>query len=132
MLVVQGTDDRIVGPERGPAVASAIPGARLLLMEGSGHGLHLRDPVRFNLELAGFLERPQPAVKTFRRGRSRRRRALYVSSPIGLGPMRGVLRRRIIVHAWPWGMGRPNLPVYPPFYPRFIPVSYTHLRAHET
>jgi predicted glycosyltransferase len=85
VLVVQGTDDRIVGPERGPAVASAIPGARLLLMEGSGHCLHLRDPVRFNLELAGFLERPQPAVKTFRRGRSRRRRALYVSSPIGLG-----------------------------------------------
>ena len=85
VLVVQGTADAIVGPARGPAIAAAIPGARLLTMEGSGHAPHLRDPVRFNLELSRFIGGEPAPSRTWTRGRSRRRRVLYVSSPIGLG-----------------------------------------------
>jgi pimeloyl-ACP methyl ester carboxylesterase len=53
-LLIQGSQDAVVGPERGAAVATAIPGARLVTLEGSGHGLHLRDPVRTNLILRDF------------------------------------------------------------------------------
>jgi pimeloyl-ACP methyl ester carboxylesterase/predicted glycosyltransferase len=88
VLVIQGTDDQIVGPQRGPAMAAAIPGARLLLLEGSGHGPQLRDPVRVNLELRSFLEAPRPPSRTWPRARSRPRRVLYISSPIGLGHTR--------------------------------------------
>jgi pimeloyl-ACP methyl ester carboxylesterase/predicted glycosyltransferase len=84
VLVIQGTQDGIVGPARGAAVAKAIPSAVLVEFEGSGHGPHLRDPVRANLILRDFACPPPPRPR-WRRGKSRRRRALYVSSPIGLG-----------------------------------------------
>jgi pimeloyl-ACP methyl ester carboxylesterase/predicted glycosyltransferase len=83
-LVLQGTADAIVGPARGAAVAAAIPGARLITLEGSGHGPHLRDPVTANLLIRDFAC-PAPPPPRWRRGHSRRRRALYISSPIGLG-----------------------------------------------
>ena len=38
-LVIHGTDDRLVGPSGGRATARAIPGARLLKIEGMGHDL---------------------------------------------------------------------------------------------
>jgi pimeloyl-ACP methyl ester carboxylesterase/predicted glycosyltransferase len=83
-LVIQGSADAVVGPARGAAVAAAIPGARLVTIEGSGHGPHLRDPVRTNLILRDFVCPPPPATRWVR-GRSRRKRALFISSPIGLG-----------------------------------------------
>jgi pimeloyl-ACP methyl ester carboxylesterase len=87
-LVVQGTEDAVVGPGRGAAIAYAIPGARLALMEGSGHAPHLRDPVAFNLLLREFVAERPPRPAGWRRARVRRRRALYISSPIGLGHAR--------------------------------------------
>ncbi len=84
VLVIQGTQDAIVGAARGAAVAKAIPSARLVTLDGSGHGPHLRDPVRMNLIIRDFACPPEPRPR-WRRGRSRRRRALYISSPIGLG-----------------------------------------------
>jgi predicted glycosyltransferase len=111
-LVFQGTQDEVVGPERGAAVAGAIAGARLVTFEGSGHGPHLRDPVRANLILRDFAcppalssvlpTSPVPASPVLAsavpasavpsagptrwvRARSRPKRALFVSSPIGLG-----------------------------------------------
>jgi pimeloyl-ACP methyl ester carboxylesterase/predicted glycosyltransferase len=83
-LVLQGSADAIVGPARGAAVAAAIPGARLVTLEGSGHAPHLRDPVATNLVIRDFACPPEPPLR-WRRGRSRRKRALYISSPIGLG-----------------------------------------------
>ena len=83
-LVLQGSADAIVGPARGAAVAAAIPGARLVTLEGSGHAPHLRDPVATNLIIRDFAC-PAPPLTRWRRGRSRRKRALYISSPIGLG-----------------------------------------------
>ena len=85
VLVIHGSQDRIVGADRGPTVAAAIPGARLLLLEGAGHAPHLRDPVKVNLELRNFFAAPTSASTAWTRARNRSRRALYVSSPIGLG-----------------------------------------------
>jgi pimeloyl-ACP methyl ester carboxylesterase/predicted glycosyltransferase len=83
-LVLQGSADAVVGPARGAAVAAAIPGARLVTLEGSGHAPHLRDPVRANLIIRDFACPPQPPPRWVR-GRARSKRALYISSPIGLG-----------------------------------------------
>jgi predicted glycosyltransferase len=44
----------------------------------------VRDPVKVNLLLRDFIKAAQPAG-TWVRGKTRRKRALYVSSPIGLG-----------------------------------------------
>jgi pimeloyl-ACP methyl ester carboxylesterase/predicted glycosyltransferase len=87
VLVIQGTADAVAGPARGPAVAAALGRAELVLMEGSGHGPHLRDPVRTNLIIRDFAC-PPPPPRRWRRGRSRPQRALYLSSPIGLGHAR--------------------------------------------
>ncbi len=83
VLVIQGTDDAITGPGRGIALAEAT-GGDLVLLEGSGHGPHVRDPVKVNLLLRDFIK-PAPPPRRWVRGRSRRKRALFISSPIGLG-----------------------------------------------
>ena len=86
VLVLHGDRDEISPHGRGAELARAT-GGRLITLAGSGHGPHARDPVKVNLLLRDFLDGPQaPAVWT--RGRQRRRRALYVSSPIGLGHAR--------------------------------------------
>jgi pimeloyl-ACP methyl ester carboxylesterase/predicted glycosyltransferase len=86
VLVIQGTADAITGPGRGIALA-AETGGDLVLLEGSGHGPHVRDPVRVNLLLRDFAV-PPAAAPRWVRGRARRKRALYISSPIGLGHAR--------------------------------------------
>jgi pimeloyl-ACP methyl ester carboxylesterase/predicted glycosyltransferase len=86
VLVIQGTEDGITGPGRGIALAEET-GGELVLLEGSGHGPHVRDPVEVNLLLRDFIA-PPPRPARWIRGRSRRKRALYVSSPIGLGHAR--------------------------------------------
>jgi predicted glycosyltransferase len=55
----------------------------LVVLEGSGHAPHIRDPVKVNLLLREFAAPPRPT--RWVRGKSRRKRALYISSPIGLG-----------------------------------------------
>jgi pimeloyl-ACP methyl ester carboxylesterase len=60
VLVIQGTDDAITGKGCGIALAEAT-GGQLALLEGSGHGPHVRDPVKVNLLLRGFAApRPRP------------------------------------------------------------------------
>jgi pimeloyl-ACP methyl ester carboxylesterase/predicted glycosyltransferase len=83
VLVIQGDADAITGRSRGIALAEAI-GGELVLLEGSGHGPHVRDPVKVNLLLRDFVKRPPPP-RRWVRGKSRGKRALYISSPIGLG-----------------------------------------------
>jgi pimeloyl-ACP methyl ester carboxylesterase len=92
-LVIQGTDDAIVGPDAGPRLAEALGRrARLVELAGSGHSPHTRDPVKVNLLIREFLEALEPGPgatpKRWTRGRSRPKRALYISSPIGLGHAR--------------------------------------------
>ena len=86
VLVIHGDEDEIVVHSNGVALAELTNG-RLMTMEQSGHCPHVRDPVAVNLALDEFLlpASPRPAR---RRGVRRPRRALYVSSPIGLGHAR--------------------------------------------
>jgi pimeloyl-ACP methyl ester carboxylesterase len=83
VLVIHGADDRIASFTRGLALAEHTRGQAVVL-EGSGHGPHVRDPVKVNLLLRDFACPPRPPV-SWPRGRVRRKRALYISSPIGLG-----------------------------------------------
>src|SRR5439155_6080706 len=68
---------------RGAALAEQTRG-ELVVLEGSGHAPHVRDPVKVNLLLRDFVAPPRPP-RHWGRGKARRKRALYVSSPIGLG-----------------------------------------------
>ena len=88
VLVVQGDRDKI-SPPRDGRVLARLAGGRLEVVPGGGHLPHARKPVQVNLALRDFSE------ETFRRERKPRDdnvyrsdgrpRALYVSSPIGLG-----------------------------------------------
>ena len=40
---------------QGVGLAAAIPGARLELIDGGGHLVHARDPVRVNLLIRDFV-----------------------------------------------------------------------------
>ncbi len=83
VLVVHGDRDGMADVSRGIALAQHT-GGQLAVLEGSGHAPHLRDPVKINLLLRDFVK-PAPPPRRWVRGRSRRKRALYISSPIGLG-----------------------------------------------
>jgi pimeloyl-ACP methyl ester carboxylesterase/predicted glycosyltransferase len=86
VLVLHGDQDDIRGHE-GSVVLAAETGGRLVTLAGSGHAPTLRDPVRVNLLLREFLLPAEPPA-TWRRARVRPQRALFVSSPIGLGHAR--------------------------------------------
>jgi pimeloyl-ACP methyl ester carboxylesterase/predicted glycosyltransferase len=87
LLVTQGDEDLLVPADRGAKFAE-LTGAELLTLEGVGHCPNARDPVRFNLAVREFAERAYgraPARPPWRRAVRRPKRALFVSSPIGLG-----------------------------------------------
>jgi pimeloyl-ACP methyl ester carboxylesterase/predicted glycosyltransferase len=83
VLVVHGQDDAVVSVTRGIAMAEQT-GGRVVILEGSGHAPHARDPLKVNLLLREFISPRRPS-RSWPRGKSRRKRALYISSPIGLG-----------------------------------------------
>jgi pimeloyl-ACP methyl ester carboxylesterase/predicted glycosyltransferase len=85
-LVIHGDEDLIRPHRQGAALAEHTRG-RLVTLEGAGHLPIARDPVAVNLLLRDFVSPPPPA-STWRRARTRPKRALYVSSPIGLGHAR--------------------------------------------
>ncbi|MXP22442.1 alpha/beta fold hydrolase [Gordonia sp. HNM0687] len=92
VLVVHGSEDRIRPPEFGRVVAE-LTGGSLEVLDGVGHGVPNREPVRTNHLIREFADRLQPpqrtaAPTTWTRSRQRPRRALYLSSPIGLGHVR--------------------------------------------
>jgi predicted glycosyltransferase len=82
-LVIHGREDAVRPNDSGARLAELL-GAPFVSLEGSGHSPHARDPVKVNLLLRDFACPPAPAGR-WSRGRSRRKRALYISSPIGLG-----------------------------------------------
>ena len=87
VMVIHGSEDAVRPHAAGAALAEAT-GGELVTLEGAGHGPHARDPVKVNLLLRDFIEPQRPRASVWHRGRSRRRRALYISSPIGLGHAR--------------------------------------------
>lgn len=90
VLVVHGSEDLIIPHASGAAVAEAT-GGDLVTLPGAGHVPTGREPVRINLLVQGFTEavfgvrRP---VRDWTPARHRPRRALFLSSPIGLGHAR--------------------------------------------
>jgi pimeloyl-ACP methyl ester carboxylesterase/predicted glycosyltransferase len=83
VLVLHGDQDALSPHRRGVALAEVTGGA-MVTLEGSGHFPHVRDPVKMNLLLRDFIAPAKPSGRWVR-GKSRRKRALYISSPIGLG-----------------------------------------------
>lgn len=55
-LVIVGAEDGITPPEQARAMADAIPGARLEVVEGAGHLPGLEDPPAVNWVISDFLE----------------------------------------------------------------------------
>jgi pimeloyl-ACP methyl ester carboxylesterase/predicted glycosyltransferase len=91
VLAIHGDEDRISPLACGRRVAE-LTGGELVVFEGSGHAPNGRDPVRVNVLLDAFAERvlgaaPRPE-RRWARALRRRKRALLVSSPIGLGHAR--------------------------------------------
>jgi len=84
-LIIHGTEDRIRPIALSERAHVAIAGSTFVRFEGSGHSPHARDPVRYNLLVRDFLEPAPPAQRPWRRAMTRRKRALFISSPIGLG-----------------------------------------------
>lgn len=84
-LIVHGTADAVRPFALAERAHAAIAGSHLVPFEGSGHCPQVRDPVRYNLLVRDFLEPSAPPRRSWRRAMARGRRALLVSSPIGLG-----------------------------------------------
>ena len=89
-LVIHGSNDRVSPLIRAEEVARET-GGELVTLEGAGHIPLARDPVAVNLLIREFVDRLEGTARSSRRwhrGRHRPRRALFVSSPIGLGHAR--------------------------------------------
>ncbi len=87
VMVVHGTADAIVPVARGERVAE-LAGGDLVLFAGTGHAPQAREPVKINRLLREFADRvttDPPSQRTWTRSLARPKRALFVSSPIGLG-----------------------------------------------
>ncbi len=87
VLVIGGDQDRIVPPERARRIAE-LTGAELLVIEGGGHAPHVRYPVVVNHAIRAFVDRlvpRRPKPTGWQATHRRPRRALWISSPIGLG-----------------------------------------------
>jgi hypothetical protein len=89
VLVIHGDHDRITPFRDGRALARLTRG-RLEVVAGGGHFVHARKPVQVNLALREFAEDTfgRPRTPRYPTAHPRRRRALYISSPIGLGHAR--------------------------------------------
>ena len=94
MLLLHGDDDQIQHPGRAEAVAKLVKGAERVTLPGGGHNVLGRFPAKANTLIMDFLARKlglgantgantgakRPAGRT-----AKAKRALYLSSPIGLG-----------------------------------------------
>jgi pimeloyl-ACP methyl ester carboxylesterase/predicted glycosyltransferase len=83
VLVIHGTEDEITPHADGKTLAK-ITGGRLERVDGAGHLPHARKPVQVNLALREFVDGTPRRDPTVHRPDGRKR-ALYISSPIGLG-----------------------------------------------
>src|SRR4051794_38098619 len=89
VLVMHGTEDACQPLERSARFAE-LTGGRLVVLEGAGHLPHARHPVIVNTLIKEFVDmntaaRRRAGVTPWLFAQRRRRRALWVCSPIGLG-----------------------------------------------
>ncbi|MGN6676189.1 MAG: alpha/beta fold hydrolase [Streptosporangiaceae bacterium] len=90
VLAIHGDKDRCVPLSWSERIAE-LTGAGMLVVEGAGHCPNGREPVLVNNAIRDFAERIGPCLASPRRWTrplDRRRRVLYLSSPIGLGHAR--------------------------------------------
>jgi pimeloyl-ACP methyl ester carboxylesterase/predicted glycosyltransferase len=89
-LTIHGDQDICQHVDRGRAFAEITRGD-LVVLEGAGHLTPAREPVEVSHAIRNFVdkskEKPMPS-RAWARGMSRKKRALYLSSPIGLGHAR--------------------------------------------
>ena len=83
-LVIYGDGDRNVPFAQAETMLACMPQARLLTVVGGGHLMAARDPVAFAQIVREFVGAPQ-ARSTWVRAMARKRKALFISSAIGLG-----------------------------------------------
>jgi len=86
VLVISGKRDKVTSHADARVLAKAT-GGKLVAIEGGDHLPEGRQPVAVNLAIREFVDPPFRRDPTVKRS-SGRRRALYVSSPIGLGHAR--------------------------------------------
>jgi pimeloyl-ACP methyl ester carboxylesterase len=90
VLAIHGDQDRCLPLSWSERIAG-LTGADLLIVEGAGHCPNGREPVVVNQAIRDFADRfrqePTPP-RRWTRPLDRRRRVLYLSSPIGLGHAR--------------------------------------------
>jgi len=87
MLMIHGDNDQIQSYARAQAVAE-VTGAELVTIPGGGHNALGRIPAKTNALIVDFLDRKLGIAAPARRASPATRkakRALYLSSPIGLG-----------------------------------------------
>ncbi|WP_202911368.1 alpha/beta hydrolase [Segeticoccus rhizosphaerae] len=86
VLVVHGAEDAVRSSAIGERFAELTHGS-LVVVEGGGHGLPTREPVLVNSLLREFVETVHrtPRPRAWHHALRRPKRALYLSSPIGLG-----------------------------------------------
>jgi pimeloyl-ACP methyl ester carboxylesterase/predicted glycosyltransferase len=83
-LVIHGDDDRRIPYAKGQAIHELVPASKLLGIGGGGHVTAVRDPIVFNRALHDFIG-GTPRQRSWTRAMKRPRRALFISSAIGLG-----------------------------------------------
>lgn len=84
-LMIHGDDDHIQPHARAKAAAEII-GAEFVTIPGGGHNILGRFPAKANALIADFLDRRVGAAALKQRAGARKaKKALYLSSPIGLG-----------------------------------------------
>ncbi|SFN15367.1 alpha/beta fold hydrolase [Variovorax sp. OV329] len=83
-LVIHGDEDGRVPYAKGREIHALVPGSDMLTIGGGGHVTAARDPVVFNRTLREFIG-GTARQRTWTRAMKRPRRALFISSPIGLG-----------------------------------------------
>lgn len=89
VVVLHGTGDRISPVAQAERLAELTNGS-LVRLEGGGHGPQGRDPVLVNRLIKDFVDGLSPTLRHGSRVRAaaRPKKALYLSSPIGLGHAR--------------------------------------------
>ncbi len=89
--IVHGTGDRVQPHASSVALLDRVPGAELVTLDGAGHLPNGRFPVKINhliKEVADRVYRPETQAPLPSRPIKARKKALMLSSPIGLGHSR--------------------------------------------